>query len=84
MLIIPGRTHTDCIKQWTTIQQPLATRSLWEKEEDEVLKEAVKEHGNKEWDLVALYFSSVSRSGGRTEQQCKNRWQLLFSHIDTK
>jgi len=44
----------------------------WTKQEDETLKEAVEEHGAKNWKLIS------SRLPGRSEVQCLHRWQKVL------
>ena len=44
----------------------------WTKEEDETLKDAVEEHGAKNWKTISV------RLPGRTEVQCLHRWQKVL------
>jgi hypothetical protein len=44
----------------------------WSKKEDDTLKEAVEEHGAKNWKLIS------SRLPGRSEVQCLHRWQKVL------
>jgi hypothetical protein len=44
----------------------------WTGEEDETLKEAVEEHGAKNWKLIS------TRLPGRSEVQCLHRWQKVL------
>mmetsp|Transcript_4294 Transcript_4294/g.10361 ORF Transcript_4294/g.10361 Transcript_4294/m.10361 type:complete len:819 (-) Transcript_4294:119-2575(-) len=44
----------------------------WTKQEDETLKDAVEEHGAKNWKLIS------SRLPGRSEVQCLHRWQKVL------
>lgn len=44
----------------------------WSKQEDDTLKEAVEEHGAKNWKLISTHLP------GRTEVQCLHRWQKVL------
>ena len=44
----------------------------WSKQEDDTLKQAVEEHGAKNWKLIS------TRLPGRTEVQCLHRWQKVL------
>jgi hypothetical protein len=44
----------------------------WSKKEDDTLKDAVEEHGAKNWKLIS------SRLPGRSEVQCLHRWQKVL------
>jgi len=44
----------------------------WSKQEDETLKQAVDDHGAKNWKLISTHLP------GRTEVQCLHRWQKVL------
>lgn len=44
----------------------------WTKQEDDTLRDAVEEHGAKNWKLIS------SRLPGRSEVQCLHRWQKVL------
>lgn len=44
----------------------------WSKQEDDTLKQAVEEHGAKNWKLIS------TRLPGRSEVQCLHRWQKVL------
>lgn len=44
----------------------------WSKQEDETLKQAVEEHGAKNWKLISTHLP------GRSEVQCLHRWQKVL------
>ncbi|KAL3939829.1 MAG: hypothetical protein SGARI_001226 [Bacillariaceae sp.] len=44
----------------------------WTKQEDDTLKDAVEEHGAKNWKLIS------NRLPGRSEVQCLHRWQKVL------
>eukprot|EP00005_Dracoamoeba_jomungandri_P001284 CAMPEP_0174252078 /NCGR_PEP_ID=MMETSP0439-20130205/1706_1 /TAXON_ID=0 /ORGANISM="Stereomyxa ramosa, Strain Chinc5" /LENGTH=474 /DNA_ID=CAMNT_0015332569 /DNA_START=30 /DNA_END=1454 /DNA_ORIENTATION=+ len=45
----------------------------WTKEEDEILRKAVKIHDGKNWKRIATYFDN------RTNVQCLHRWQKVLN-----
>jgi hypothetical protein len=49
-----------------------ASMGKWSEEEDEILKQAVKEFGGKNWKRIA------ARLLGRTDVQCLHRWQKVL------
>jgi hypothetical protein len=44
----------------------------WSKQEDDTLKQAVEEHGAKNWKLISTHLP------GRSEVQCLHRWQKVL------
>ena len=46
----------------------------WTKEEDEMLRKLVEQHGPKKWSLIATFIP------GRIGKQCRERW---LNHLDT-
>ena len=51
----------------------VTNRVPWSKEEDELLKEAVKIHNGKNWKSVSLMLKT------RTRAQCAHRWQKVLN-----
>ncbi|KAL4474139.1 hypothetical protein ABPG72_002864 [Tetrahymena utriculariae] len=49
------------------------TKRWWTKEEDELLKNLVKDHGAKNWKKIAGYFKE------RSDVQCLHRWQKVLN-----
>ena len=49
-----------------------ASMGKWSEQEDETLRQAVKEYGGKNWKKIA------SRLRGRTDVQCLHRWQKVL------
>eukprot|EP00005_Dracoamoeba_jomungandri_P014773 CAMPEP_0174266590 /NCGR_PEP_ID=MMETSP0439-20130205/30783_1 /TAXON_ID=0 /ORGANISM="Stereomyxa ramosa, Strain Chinc5" /LENGTH=634 /DNA_ID=CAMNT_0015353653 /DNA_START=132 /DNA_END=2033 /DNA_ORIENTATION=- len=49
------------------------SRGRWSRDEDNVLREAVKKHGAKNWKLIAECVP------GRTDVQCLHRWQKVLN-----
>ncbi|XP_026148448.1 myb-related protein A isoform X2 [Mastacembelus armatus] len=45
----------------------------WSRDEDEKLKGLVEQHGTDSWKLIATFFP------GRTDGQCKHRWQKVLN-----
>ncbi|KZT61402.1 hypothetical protein CALCODRAFT_408280, partial [Calocera cornea HHB12733] len=64
---VPGRSNKDCRKRWYGQMERQLRRGAWTAEEDELLRQAVKSHGN-QWSHVAAMV--VTRSG----DQCAKRW----------
>lgn len=46
---------------------------IWCKAEDDILKKAVEKYGQEQWLLVASLLS------GKTDKQCKARWDSAFN-----
>jgi len=54
-------------------QQVRRSKGRWTKQEDNILKEAVRVYGAKNWKLIAEYVP------GRTDVQCLHRWQKVLN-----
>jgi hypothetical protein len=67
-----GREHMQCMHRWNKVLQPGLTKGSWNKEEDFLLIELMKQHGPK-WSVISQSLS------GRIGKQCRERW---FNHID--
>jgi hypothetical protein len=80
--LVPGRTKTQCCSRWhdglkPKIDPTTARVGKWTAVEDSSLKDAVQEHGGKDWDAINALVP------GRTKTQCNNRWhQTLKPKID--
>jgi myb proto-oncogene protein len=71
--LVPGRTKIQCNNRWHDFLDPSIDRSnertgSWTAVEDAKLKDAVQEHGSKNWDAIATLVP------GRTKIQCNKRW----------
>ena len=44
-------------------------KGTWRKEEDDLLKKVVEEHGPKNWSFISKFIS------GRNPKQCRTRWK---------
>jgi len=64
-----GRTPLLCIQRYQRSLNGQFLKKEWTKEEDEILMNAFKLHGDRNWQQVAEYLV------GRTGQQCLHRWQ---------
>jgi hypothetical protein len=70
---VPGRTKKQCCSRWhgglvSNINPTMARAGKWTADEDEKLKDWVREYGEKNWkELTALV-------PGRTKNQCCSRW----------
>ncbi len=69
---IPGRTNQQCRKHYHARLNPFIKHGKWTKEEDDQLKQVVQRLGQDKWDLIAKELSN------KTNQQCANRWQVLY------
>ena len=49
-----------------------ASPGHWTKQEDDMLRSLIEEHGNTDWKVVASFIQ------GRTESACQNRWQKVL------
>lgn len=64
-----NRTPFACLCQYQRLFQPHLNRGKWHPEEDELLKLAVKRHGEVDWTRIASFVPH------RTPQQCIHRWR---------
>ncbi|KAI9295289.1 hypothetical protein K502DRAFT_225978 [Neoconidiobolus thromboides FSU 785] len=63
-----NRTAIQCFHQYQTKMNHGLVRKRWTKEEDNILREAVKVYGERNWQQIAQCL--VNRTG----QQCLHRW----------
>jgi hypothetical protein len=78
--LLPGRTNEQCRKRWygyIGMDSSAKSRGLWTAAEDARLTAAVKEHGDKEWSVIAPLVR------GRNNEQCRRRW-LDVVDLNTK
>jgi hypothetical protein len=71
--LVPGRTEVQCYHRWRNGLDPIVDRAngrmgTWTEGEVSMLKDAVRTHGGKNWDLIAALVP------GRTKVQCYHRW----------
>lgn len=64
------RNARQCKDRWYYYLRPDVNNGEWSAEEDELLKEKVKELGT-EWQKIAKFFNQ------RTNTNCKNRWLAM-------
>jgi hypothetical protein len=74
--LVPGRTKRQCSCRWHDVLDHSIDRAngrtgKWTAAEDSKLKDAVQEHGGKDWDAISVLVP------GRTKLQCRNRWHFL-------
>ncbi|KAK2650383.1 hypothetical protein Ddye_017872 [Dipteronia dyeriana] len=65
---LPGRTSVQCLHRWQKVLDPNLVKGPWNKEEDDLLVELVREQGNKKWSEISNRFP------GRIGKQCRERW----------
>ncbi|KAL9642120.1 hypothetical protein ABK040_007125 [Willaertia magna] len=70
---VPGRTDVQCRERWCNILNPTLNVGPWTKEEDERLKQAIKEYGLGNWSKIAEVMHP------RTDNQCWRRWRIINS-----
>ena len=70
---IEGRTDDQCQYRWQKMSDPVLIKGHWSVVEDDRLKEAVQIYGAKNWRKIAEHV------GGRTEQQCHKRWNIVLN-----
>jgi hypothetical protein len=80
--MVPGRTRTQCCNRWHISLKPSSDTvsrrtGKWTEGEDNMLKDAVKTLGEKDWAAVAALIP------GRSKDQCRIRWNYRsISTID--
>jgi hypothetical protein len=76
--LVPGRAGGQCLSRWHYILNCGIDRvnghtGTWTKEEDSKLKDAVQEHGGKDWAAISALVQ------GRTKNQCCCRWHDVLN-----
>ncbi|KAI8056155.1 Homeodomain-like protein, partial [Syncephalis plumigaleata] len=66
-----SRTPTQCRDRWRSSMTPGIKSGHWTEEEDELLRQGVKQY-NRRWKMVA------SMIPGRTPRQCSARWNAAI------
>lgn len=74
---IPNRTGIQCQSRWTEALDPAVRKGRWNKEEDELLRQAVLQLGCC-WIRVAGCIPS------RTQRQCRTRWNQIKNTRQSK
>ena len=74
---IPNRSRKQCRERYCNHLDPEIVKIPWSSQEDEILKQAKLEFGNK-WTLIK------QRLPGRTANQVKNRYFSKFSDLEKK
>jgi hypothetical protein len=67
---LPGRTPRSCRERWRFFLNANPSDTPWTPEDDDLLRDKVREHGRK-WITIQAYFT------GRTSVNVKNRYALL-------
>ncbi|GLB40744.1 putative myb-like DNA-binding domain containing protein [Lyophyllum shimeji] len=76
--VVGTRNSDQCAKRWTDTLNPAIDRTTWTAEADELLLQAVNEHGKVWTKIVKTYFP------GRTGLSAKNRYNSItrFNNVD--
>ena len=69
----PNKTAPQLAGRWEKVINPQLIKGSWTREEDEMIINYVKEHGDKDWAKLALALK------GRTGKQCRERFK---NHLD--
>ena len=69
--LVQNRTTKQCRDRYNNYLSPGITNKPWTNEEDDLLREKVREMGNK-WTEIALFFN------GRGPNNIKNRWHKVL------
>ncbi|KXN82675.1 Transcriptional activator Myb [Leucoagaricus sp. SymC.cos] len=69
--VVQTRNSDQCAKRWTDTLNPAIDRTTWAPESDELLLQAVNEHGKVWTKIVKTYFP------GRTGLSAKNRYNSI-------
>ncbi|KAL1929103.1 hypothetical protein VTP01DRAFT_2162 [Rhizomucor pusillus] len=63
-----SRTVSQCFSHYQSLQNNKAVKQKWTKEDDEALRNAVRQIGDRNWQQIAAML------GNKTGQQCLQRW----------
>ncbi|KAJ7610151.1 Homeodomain-like protein [Roridomyces roridus] len=74
--MVQTRNSDQCAKRWCDTLNPNIDRTAWSLEADELLVQAVREHGTAWTKIVQMYFP------GRTGLAAKNRY--VFSPLESR
>lgn len=66
------RSDVQCLHRWQKVLKPGLIKGPWTPEEDAIVVELVKKHGQKKWSFIAKQLK------GRLGKQCRERW---YNHL---
>ncbi|OHT04840.1 Myb-like DNA-binding domain containing protein [Tritrichomonas foetus] len=71
--LFPNKTAPQIAGRWEKVLNPSLVKGSWTREEDEMIINYVKQHGDKDWAKLAELLP------GRIGKQCRERWK---NHLD--
>ncbi|KAL7464172.1 hypothetical protein ACHAXS_004510 [Conticribra weissflogii] len=69
---LPGRSDVQCLHRWQKVLKPGLVKGPWTADEDRMVVELVRKHGQKKWSFIARQLH------GRLGKQCRERW---YNHL---
>lgn len=70
---MPNRNPRQCRERWANYLDPNLHKGAWTEEEDQIILEKKKIHGQK-WSIIASYLK------GRSGNDVRNRWLMIMRH----
>lgn len=69
---LPGRSDVQCLHRWQKVLRPGLVKGAWTPQEDQMVIDLVRIHGQKKWSFIARQLQ------GRLGKQCRERW---YNHL---
>ena len=70
---MPNRNPRQCRERWANYLDPNLHKGAWTEEEDQIILEKKKIHGQK-WSVIASFLK------GRSGNDVRNRWLMIMRH----
>ena len=67
------RSSIQCLHRWSKILKPGLVKGAWSDEEDDALRDFVKQFGASNWAEAVNYIH------GRSSKQCRERWNNILN-----